>query len=110
MGLYPVLFFGWALISTFVEAGKEIKLDAQHFEVGNQTIRFDDLTEIRWELRSEGKGSRRYDLTCVKKSGEQAVVSLDRSWETAVHDILDRARQGGVRVTEAERPGLFGWK
>lgn len=106
---FLVLVLAWGLISAFGEARKELKLDSQHFELDNQHIRFSDLTEIRWELRSTRR-SRRYDLTCIKKSGEQEVVSLTSSWEPAVRDILGRARQAGVRVTEEERPGLFGWK
>jgi hypothetical protein len=92
-----------------VEAGKEIKLDAQHFEVGNQTIRFDDSTEIPWRLRST-RGGRPDDVKGIKESGDQAEVSPDRSWEPAAHDVLDRARRRGIRVTEEERPSRFGWK
>jgi hypothetical protein len=108
-GCILVLVFTWGLISTLAEARKELKLDAQHFELGNQKVRFGDLTEIRWVLQS-GRKSKRYDLTCIKKSGGQEVVSLDSAWEKAVHEILDRAKQKGVRVTQEDPPSGFRWK
>jgi hypothetical protein len=104
-----LLFFAAEGFWTIVESRKELKLDSQHFEFDNQHIRFDDLTESRWVYRS-GRRIRLYYLTCIKNTGEQSVDSLDLSWETAVRDLLDRARQGGICVTEEQQPGLSGWK
>jgi hypothetical protein len=45
----------WGLISVLAEAGKELELDSQHFEIDKQNIRFDDLTEIRWFIGRSGE-------------------------------------------------------
>jgi hypothetical protein len=107
--LSPVLAF---LVFPMLLLDK-VKVDAQHFEdryglwfmPSSHNVRFDDLREIRlvtYQQRTRRGGrTTRQKLVCIHKSGApQDTVQLGTLVKEAAPEILRRAGEHGVTVTE----------
>ena len=91
----------------------KVKVDSQHFEThygfwfspSKHNVRFDDLSEMRlvtYETRTRRGGRRqKQKLVCVHKSpAPQDTVELGTLVKEAAPEILRRAAERGVAITE----------
>ena len=94
----------------------KVKVDAQHFETHygvwfsptKHNVRFDDLRELRlvtYEERGRrGRRTKKQKLVCVHKSAApQDTVHLGTLVKPAAPEILRRAEEHGVRLTQEGR-------
>ena len=88
----------------------KVVIDDEHFEAKygfwfDQSIHkvtFSDLQEIRYVERMDSRNKRQIDLECVHKSGSVDRVHAGDLVINAVPEILRRARQKGVPITEPD--------
>jgi hypothetical protein len=87
--------------------GGQVAVDDRQFEVTSgfwlwpktETIRFDDLREIRWLTRQDHRGRTSYQVQCVLKGGDTRTLPVNDAFEEAVPDVLGKALARGVPVT-----------
>jgi hypothetical protein len=83
-----------------------VVVDADHFEASYgmwfkpslHTVRFDDLSEIRFATVPGPRGRKVRQLHCKEKTGTTHVVAVGDLLINAVPEILEKARTKGVSV------------
>lgn len=86
----------------------EVVIDDDHFEAkygfwfnpSKHDVTFGDLQEIRYVERVDNRNKTQIDLECVRQNGSVDRVHAGDLVIKAVPEILRRARQKGVPITE----------
>jgi hypothetical protein len=89
-----------------------VKIDSEHFEArygiwvspSRHSLRFDDLRQMRlvtFEERTRRGRRTKQKLVCVTKDGRAETVQLGDLLKRAAPEILERAEERRVLVTEA---------
>ncbi len=83
-----------------------VVVDDQHFEAkygiwfkpNEQSVRFDDLREIRYMATKGNRGRVNYSLHCITKTGETRIVPAGDLVKNTVPEILEKAEAKGVNI------------
>ncbi len=102
MVLSPVLL----IIVAPATYSDRVVVDDQHFEAkygiwfspNMQSVRFDDLSEIRYVATRGHRGRIDYSLHCVTKTGETRIVPAGDLVKNTVPEILEKAKAKGINI------------
>jgi hypothetical protein len=102
MGPVLLLFVAPAMYSD------RVVIDDDHFEAhyglwfnpSVRNVRFSDLREIRYVSVQGTRGRIKYELHCVNKNGNEAVVPAGDLIKYTVQEIMTRAKAKGVIIVD----------
>lgn len=107
---YPAMLLGTLFILILPGASfhDRVVVDDEHFEAtygfwfnpNQHNIRFKELREIRYTYVFRRRGSKHYQLRCLKQSGETEIVHVGDLVTHTVAEILRRAKDQGVTIVD----------
>lgn len=113
---FGLIVLGPFLLTLFAPAIylDRVVVDAEHFETRDglwmmpteHSIRFDDMSKLRYVTKQDRDNRINYELHCVMKDGDIRFVHAGDLVRHAAPDILSRAKAKHIEVSEARQTSV----